>query len=254
MQAFQKRGLCRELLDDNGSAMTAAEVEQALLDLGILHSHTLPDSPYQNGKQEAFWGTVEKRLMPMLDDVRHLTLELLNEATQAWVELDYNRRVHKELGVTPLERFLEGPDVLRECPQSEALRLCFRQKARRTQRKSDGTVSIEGQRFEVPSRFRTLEHVFVRYARWDLSRVDIVDPRHDTCVARLYPQDKHKNADGKRRLLEPVASMQPIPPPPTGEVAPLLRQLMSEYAKSGLPPAYLPIKPIDITDPKEPSP
>ena len=44
------------------------------------------DSPYQNAKQEAFWGPVEGRLMAMLEDVPDLTLAKLNQATQAWVE------------------------------------------------------------------------------------------------------------------------------------------------------------------------
>jgi hypothetical protein len=32
------------------------------------------------------WGTLEGRLMKMLDGVTELTLEFLNEATQAWME------------------------------------------------------------------------------------------------------------------------------------------------------------------------
>jgi putative transposase len=56
MQAFQKRGLPRAAMSDNGAAMTAAEITQGLGRLGILHQTTLPYSPYQNAKQEAFWG------------------------------------------------------------------------------------------------------------------------------------------------------------------------------------------------------
>ena len=58
-QAFQKRDLPRALLYDNGSAMIAAETEQGLTRLGVLFENTLPFSPYQNGKQESFWGQVE---------------------------------------------------------------------------------------------------------------------------------------------------------------------------------------------------
>ena len=83
-------------LTDNGSAMVAEEVTEGLLRLGIVHERTLPYSPYQNGKQEAFWGTLEGRLMKMLDGVAELTLEFLNEATQAWMEIEYNRAVHRE--------------------------------------------------------------------------------------------------------------------------------------------------------------
>src|SRR5271166_5208779 len=53
-QAFQKRGLPRAALSDNGSAMTAAEISEGLARLGVVHHTTLPYSPYQNAKQEAF--------------------------------------------------------------------------------------------------------------------------------------------------------------------------------------------------------
>ena len=69
-QAIQKRGLPRALLTDNGAAMIAEEVTEGLLRLGIVHEKTLPYSPYQNGKQECFWATLEGRLMEMLDGVR----------------------------------------------------------------------------------------------------------------------------------------------------------------------------------------
>ena len=108
-QAMQKRGLPRAAMSDNGAAMTATEITEGLARLGILHQTTLPYSPYQNGKQEVLWGSVEGRLMAMLEGVDDLTLARLNEATQAWVEQDYNRKRHSEIDDTPLARFLAGP-------------------------------------------------------------------------------------------------------------------------------------------------
>src|SRR6185437_15433548 len=125
-QAIQKRGLPRALLTDNGAAMVAEEVTEGLLRLGVVHERTLPYSPYQNGKQEAFWGTLEGRLMTMLDGVGDLTLGFLNEATQAWMEIEYNRAVHRETGSAPVDRFAKAPDVLRSSPSSAALRDAFR--------------------------------------------------------------------------------------------------------------------------------
>jgi hypothetical protein len=104
--------------------------------LGILHKTTLPYSPYQNGKQENFWAQLEGRLMAMLEGVQDLTLPVLNEATQAWVEMEYQRRVHSETGQTPLQRYLDGPTVGRPCPESDALRLAFTTEERRTQRRA----------------------------------------------------------------------------------------------------------------------
>jgi len=57
-QAFMKRGLPRALMTDNGAAMLAEETTGGLARLGILHQTTLPYSPYQNAKQEAFWAAL----------------------------------------------------------------------------------------------------------------------------------------------------------------------------------------------------
>ena len=238
VQALLKRGLPGALMTDRGGAERAGEVEAGLVALSIAHELTLAESPHQNGKQESFWGVVEGRLLPMLEGVAEPTLALFNEVTQPWVELDYNRRKHSELPCSPLERWLEGPSVVRESPEPEVLRDAFRITERRSQRRGDGTVSIEARRFEVPSRYRHLERVAVRYARWDLRRVHLVDARSERVLCRLFPQDKARNADGLRRSREPTPDGALPEARPSG-MAPLLRQYLADYAASGLPPAYL---------------
>jgi putative transposase len=244
-QAIQKRGLPRSLLTDNGAAMVAEEVTEGLLRLGIVHERTLPYSPYQNGKQEAFWGTLEGRLLNMLDGVAGLTLELLNQATQAWMEMEYNRAVHRETTSSPVERFAKAPDVLRSSPKSESLRDAFRLEVKRRQRQSDGTISLEGVRFEIPARYRHFREVFVRYARWDLGRVDLVDERSGTILAPIYPLDKSANADGRRALLEPKGMDAPSEEGrrESSELPPLLKKILQDYSATGMPPAYLPKTP-----------
>lgn len=237
-QAFMKRGLPRALMTDNGAAMLAEEVVAGLATLGIVHQTTLPYSPYQNAKQESFWGRVEGRLMAMLEGDASLRLDTLNQATQAWVEQEYHRARHSEINATPLERYLAGPNVRRDCPASDVLAAAFRIEVQRRQRRSDGTVSLAATRFEIPVAYRHLVCVHLRYARWDLSRVDLVDARAGQILYRLRPLDKSANADGQRRRLAPMAT-ELMPIPPSG-MAPLLRQLIAEYAATGLPPAYLP--------------
>lgn len=238
-QALQKRALPRALMSDNGSAMMSAEFTEGLLRLGILHQPTLPYSPYQNGKQEVLWAQVEGRLMAMLEGEAEITLPLLNEATIAWVEFDYHRKRHSEIGSTPLERYLQSKNVGRPCPDTALLTRAFCTEVKRRQRRSDGTFTLDGCRFEIPNQYRHLETLHVRYARWDRRCAYLVDPHSHTCVATLYPQDKSANADGVRRTLV-QAENKPQHEVPTGGIAPLLKSLMVEYAATGLPPAYLP--------------
>jgi len=245
-QGLQKRDLPRALMTDNGSAMIAAETVQGLGRLGIHHETTLPYSPYQNGKQESFWGQVEGRLVAMLSGCRDLTLAQLNEATLAWFELEYNRKIHSELGCAPLKRFVHNRDVGRRCPAGEDLRMAFTAALRRTQRRSDGTISVEGIRFELPSRYRHLSRVTVRYAEWDLSHVYMAEERTGKILCRIYPLDKQKNADGRRRKKEPIVEMAERQV--SGGIAPLLAKLIADYAATGLPPAYLPKDEINKED------
>jgi hypothetical protein len=99
----------------------------------------------------------------------------------------------------------------------------------------------------------------VRYARWDLRRVDLVDPRSGTILSPLYPLDRRANADGQRLLFELDASVTTDQKPPAGqddqeppksdpargqkELPPLLKRILDEYSATGLPPAYLPQNP-----------
>lgn len=242
-QALQKRGLPRALMSDNGSAMIAAEFTQGLERLGILHQPTLAYSPYQNGKQEVLWAQVEGRLMAMLEGEETLSLSLLNEATLAWMEFEYHRKLHSEILTTPLDRYLQGTSVGRPCPDGTTLTQAFCVEVKRKQRKSDGTFTLEGRRFEVPSQYRHFEFLHIRYARWDLSQAILVDPQSNTCLRTLYPQDKTANATGVRRLLDPVSSLSTLAPAISSPgIAPLLKKLMADYAATGLPPAYLPQK------------
>lgn len=237
-QAFHKRGLPRSLMTDNGPAMTAGETRGGLLFLGIQHEKTLPYSPYQNGKQEAFWGTLEGRLLAMLREI-DLTLDKLNYITQAWVEMEYNRAIHAETGTSPIDRAVEGACVGRPSPGSEEMNFAFTLCQTRIQRRGDGTITINGVRFEVPARLAHMRTLQVRYRSWDLSRAWLVAGRDILAVIR--PQDKVKNASGERRALEAAQEEQNVPPEGGSPgYPPLLREVLAHYAATGMPAAFIP--------------
>jgi transposase InsO family protein len=246
-QGLQKRGKPRAIMMDNGSAMRAGETRQGLIDLGIELSQIPDYTPEHNAIIEAFWKQINGRLLPMLEGVSDLTLASLNEVTQAWVEREYNCSVHSGTEQSPIARLLAGPSVVREAPTTEALRCAFRLKVARKQRSSDGTISVASKRFEVPSCYRHLEHLCIRYARWDLSSVDLWDDALGVVLATLHPVNREANADGFRRPLDPVTTA-PTPPKPTG-MAPLLRSYVEQQRHTGMPPAYLPKD--DLADPEK---
>ena len=120
----------------------------------------------------------------------------------------------------------------------DELRAAFRITVKRRLRPSDGTVSVEGVRYQVPAPWRHLTELWIRYARWDLASVDLVDGRTGERLCTLYPLDKRGNAGGVRR-----------PRGPAGEdgggaaehgPAPLLQRILDDQAATGLPPLWLP--------------
>ena len=171
----------------------------------------------------------------MLEGVADLTLRQLNDATQAWVEMEYNRES------TLNSARARWPSISRR--KTSAVRAGRRRGDALLHggigphpAPSDGTLTVAGVRCEVPSRYGHLERLHLRMASWDLSQVHLVDPKTGVVLCRLYPLDKHRNATGRRATR--VAPVAAAPIPPTG-LAPLLAQLIAQYAATGLPPAYL---------------
>ena len=77
----------------------------------------------------------------------------------------------------------------------------------------------------------------LRYARWDLSRVDLIDVRSGAILCPVLALDKLANAEAHRRRLD---TGEPESMPAAAGIAPLLKKMIAEYAATGLPPAYLP--------------
>lgn len=166
-----------------------------------------------------------------------LDLAELNRITSVWAEKGYNRQPHRSTHQTPMQRLLEGPDAGRDCPDMAALKWAFCIEQERRQRRSDGTVSLGGVRFEVPSRLRHMRRLRIRHARWNLSGATVVDD-NGQALCRLLPVDLQANADRRRRRID--SDGEPSSSPDAADNAPLLKQLLEEFAATGLPPPYQP--------------
>jgi len=80
----------------------------------------------------------------------------------------------------------------------------------------------------------------VRVARWDLSSVDLVDPRRGTYLATLLPVDKERNADRRRRASSIRRWRRPRACPGAGGYRAALASANGRVRGHGLPPAYVP--------------
>jgi putative transposase len=249
-QAIAKRGMPATFYTDNGSAMKAHELLTGLELLSIKKESTLPYAAYQNGKQESFWKPLEGRLMKMLPREKRITLEILNTVTQAWVEQDYHMNIHSETKETPLFRFFKEKDVLRQSPTFKDLKASFRMRTKRTIRKTDGTITLDGIRFELPRCYCHLDEVILRYARWDLGEAEVLCPDTLKPLSTIYPLNKLANSLGYRdtdptklaRLIpETDSESEDILSLSTDTLPPLLARLLQQHAQENRLGGHIPL-------------
>ncbi|MYH28572.1 MAG: hypothetical protein F4137_06865 [Acidobacteria bacterium] len=139
-----------------------------------------------------------------------------------------------------MQTLTRSEDASRPCPGSEELRAAFRIKAKRRVRRSDGTVTVENVRYQLPPPWRHLREVDLRVARWDLSDIDMVDGRTGDRICTLRPVDLQRNAEGQRRRTGRRTEDDDADSAAGSGPAPLLKRLQDEQDATGLPPAWLP--------------
>ena len=150
-QAILKRGLPSRLVIDNGAAYRAATLQAICARLEIRLVYCRPYTPEGKGKLERWHRTLRAGFLNELDMDRVRDLFDLNARLWAWLDELYHQEPHSGLnGLTPLERYRK--DLLQVRPLgafAAHLDALFLHRHERLVRK-DGTVSYEGNLFEVP--------------------------------------------------------------------------------------------------------
>jgi len=147
-RAIQKWGVPKRLYYDNGQVYRADHMKVIVAAVGIHRLiFTRPYRPMGHGKIEALNRYIRSAFIAELAASRIDTLDALNDAFNAWADLEYNRKVHTETGQTPLERFESGADRIAYA-EEEALRQAFLWRELRTPDKT-GVFSLFGTRYQV---------------------------------------------------------------------------------------------------------
>lgn len=152
-EALIRRGKPAIIYADNGKIYRSETLQYACAQLGITLTHTQPYDPQSKGKIERFFKTVQTRFYPLLKAEPVESLEELNERFWRWLEEDYHRREHASLdGKTPHEVFHSQLESITFLEDTSILDSIFMKREQRKV-KTDGTISLNKQLYEVPADF-----------------------------------------------------------------------------------------------------
>jgi transposase InsO family protein len=230
-RAIQKWGVPKRLYYDNGAVYRADHMKVIVAALGIHRLiFTRAYRPMGHGKIEALNRLIRRAFIAELAASRIDTLDALNEAFNAWADLEYNRKVHSETGQTPLDRFQAGADRIAYA-EEQALRQAFLWREQRTPDKT-GVFSLFGTRYQVTPKLAR-RRIEVRFDPEALFEVEIW--RNGIFCERAQPLciEAHR-----RPKPAPAAATESCPqmgsadpkPPPTCDY---LAHLVAEHRKRG---------------------
>lgn len=197
-RSVQRWGLPRRVYYDNGAVYRSGHMKQIVATLGIHHIvFTRPRRPMGNGKIEALNRLIRAAFIAELKASTITTLDALNEAFVAWADLEYNRKIHGQTHVAPLDRWRAAADQARYV-DDEMLRQAFLWKEHRTPDKT-GVFSLLGIRYQVSAKLAR-QRIQVRYDPEALHEVEIWQRKR--FVERSRPLDVQPHRRPRDRAVD----------------------------------------------------
>ena len=174
-------GIPKKAYLDNGNVYIARQFAFVLSRLGIRKIHHKPYQAWSKGKVEAVMKTLKSEFQSEAQRAGFRTLEELNTALWAWIDVEYNRRNHSSTGQPPNTRFAQAlPADHRRIENLEWFQALFLIPDTRTVHKY-GLIKLEGNKYRTKATHGTV--IELRYNPFDLSVVWRYEG--DTCVETL---------------------------------------------------------------------
>lgn len=197
LRALETHGAPRELYVDQAKVYQSRALLSACYHLNIRHIPRGAGDPPPGGLIEKFFDTTQSQFE---SEVRHgeiLTLDQLNRAFSAWLEMSYHREVNSETRQSPRERYETGLTVSRRV-DLERVAVYFMRRERRRVHPDFSDVQLGGRFYRVDKRLRT-EKVEVRY-----------DPFSSLDTVLIYSLEEEYLGRGTRHSRE--KGEEPSPP------------------------------------------
>jgi transposase InsO family protein len=197
LRALAPHGTPLALYVDNAKVYHAHSLRVFCARMEIRLLHRPPKDPATGGVIERFIQTAQEQFENEVRAGPILTLERLNEAFSAWLEVSYHGRVHSETRQTPQDRYESGSVGLRVADMQAAAE-SFLQREGRTVDRTFSDVRLHDRFYRVDPRLRG-DRVEVGY-----------DPFGTLDKVWIFSKDGEYLGEGTRHARE--EGIQPVPP------------------------------------------
>ncbi len=152
-------GIPKKAYLDNGHVYVASQFAFVLSRLGVRKIHHRPYQSWCKGKIKAVMKTLKNEFQSEAQRVGFHTLEELNSALWAWIEVEYNRRNHSATGEPADTRFAAGlSSAHRRIKDLRWFEALFLVHDTRSVHKY-GTVKLEGNKYRTKAPHGTVSEV-----------------------------------------------------------------------------------------------
>jgi putative transposase len=206
LRAWANHGASRELYVDNAKIYHSNALKAACPVLNIKLLHRAPLDPPGGGLVERFIETAQSQFESEVRAGEILTLEKLNQALSAWLEVSYHERPNSETNQAPRLRYEAGKSFTRHVDLQRVLRFFLKSETRRVD-PDFSDVRILSLFFRVDKNLRH-DKVVVRY-----------DPFGELDSVLIYSLDDEYLGTGTRHQREgKQEDGRSAPPPPPAKV------------------------------------
>ncbi len=168
LRAWAKHGASLDIYLDNAKVYHSLGLKAACHRLHTRLIYRKPGDPSPGGLIERFFQTAQSQFEAEVRARDAMSLEELNRAFSAWLQVSYHQRVHSETGQTPQERYDQGLKVVRQVDMAQMLESFLQNVTRRVHR-DFADVQLNKRFYRVDPKLRgdRVEVRFDPFGSWD---------------------------------------------------------------------------------------
>ena len=161
LRALAKHGAPSELYLDNAKVYHATGLKAACYRLHIRLRHRPAGDPSPGGLIERLFETAQDRFEAEVRAQDAMSLDDLNRALSAWINVDYHESIHSQTEQTPGARYHTGLTVIRHVEMDQVL-ASFLRKVTRIVHRDFSDISLDKRLYRVDPKLRG-DKVWVHY-------------------------------------------------------------------------------------------